>query len=147
MIKDATGQLFPEPAHPPHSSQEDAGAGNVAATRTSISRTECSRAKDNNRKGETLLLEPASLLDEAHEGSDAGPGAHHEHRVAGLEGQAELGLADEHRNGGLVAVVRYQLVLQPGGGHALVEAPSLGLVLHHHGADVDAVGVDLGDGE
>lgn len=53
-----------------------------------------------------MLFEPASLLDEAHERSDARPRAHHDHRVGGLERQAELGLADEHGNDGLVAVVR-----------------------------------------
>lgn len=90
-----------------------------------------------------MLLEPAALLDEAHEGGDAGAGPDHDDWVGGLEGQAELGLADVHGHGGLVAVVRHQLVLQPVGGHALVDPARLGLVLHHHGADVDAVWVDL----
>lgn len=90
-----------------------------------------------------MLLEPAALLDEAHEGSDAGAGPDHDDWVGGLEGQAELGLADEHGHSGLVTVVRHQLVLQPVGGHALVHPARLGLVLHHHGADVNAVGVDL----
>lgn len=92
---------------------------------------------------ETLFLEPASLLDKAHERGDARPRAHHDHRVGGLEGQAELGLADEHGNDGLVAVVRGKLVLQPVGGDPLVHAARLGFVLHHHRADVDAVGVNL----
>ena len=90
-----------------------------------------------------MLFEPASLLDEAHEGGDASAGAHHDDRVRGLEGQAELGLADEHGHGGLVAVVHHRLVLEPGGGHSIVDAARLGLVLHHHGTDVDAVGMDL----
>lgn len=94
-----------------------------------------------------MLFEPASLLDEAHERSDARARADHDHRVGGLEGQAELRLADEHGNRGLVAVVRYQLVLQPVGGNSLVNAAGLCLVLHHDRADVDAVGVNLHNGE
>lgn len=90
-----------------------------------------------------MLLEPAALLDEANEGGDARARPDHDDGVGGLEGQAELGLADVHGHGGLVAVVCHQLVLQPVGGHALVDPPRLGLVLHHHGADVDAIGVDL----
>lgn len=90
-----------------------------------------------------MLFEPASLLDEAHEGSDASARAHHDDRVGGLEGQTELGLADVHGHCGLVAIVHH-LVLEPVGGHSIVEAAGLGLVLHHHGTDVDAVGVELG---
>lgn len=96
-----------------------------------------------NNNINTLLFEPGPLLDEAHEGSDSRPRADHDHWVGGLEGQAELRLADEHGNGGLVAVVSDQFVLQPVGGNSLVDAASRGLVLHHHGADVDAVGVNL----
>lgn len=103
--------------------------------------------KDNPADGQTLLFEPASLLDEAHERSDACPRAHHEHGVGGLEGQAELRLPNKHGDRGLVAVVRYQFVPQPVGGHSLVNAASLGFVLHHHRADVDAVGVNLQKGE
>lgn len=90
-----------------------------------------------------MLFEPGPLLDKAHEGGDPRPWADHDHRVGGLEGKAELGLADVHGDGGLVAVVGHQFVLQPVGGHALVDAAGLGFVLHHDGADVDAVGVDL----
>lgn len=86
-------------------------------------------------------------MDKAHERSDACPRADHEHRVGGLEGQTELRLANKHRDGGLVAVVRYQFVLQPVGGHALVHTVSLGFVLHHDCADMDAVGVDLQKGQ
>lgn len=90
-----------------------------------------------------MLFEPAPLLDKAHEGSDSCPRADHDHWVGGLEGQAELRLADIHGNGGLVAVVGDQFVLQPVGGHSLVNAVSLGFVLHHYCTDVDAVGVNL----
>lgn len=89
------------------------------------------------------MFEPAPLLDEAHEGSDSRPGADHDHWVGGFEGQAELGLADVHGNGGLVAVVGDQFVLQPVGGDTLVDAAGTGLILHHDGTDVDAVGVNL----
>lgn len=91
----------------------------------------------------TLLFEPAPLLDEAHEGSDSCPRANHDHRVGGFEGQAELRLADVHGNGGLVAVVSDQFVLQPVGGNSFVGAAGLGVVLYHYGTDVDAVGVNL----
>lgn len=91
----------------------------------------------------TLLFQPSPLLDEAHEGSDSSPRADHDDRVGGFEGQAELRLADVHGNGGLVAVVSDQFVLQPVGGDSLVDAAGLGVVLHHHGADVDAVRVNL----
>lgn len=93
---------------------------------------------------DTLLFEPAPLLDEAHEGSDSCSRADHDHGDGGFEGQAELGLADVHGNGGLVAVVADQFVLQPVGGHSSVDAVRLGLIFHHHGTDVDAVGVNLG---
>lgn len=89
----------------------------------------------------TFPFEPASLLDEAHERSDPSARANHDHWVGGLEWQAELGLADVHGHGGLVAVD--ELVFQPVGCDSLVDAPRLGLVLHHHGTDVDAVGVNL----
>lgn len=95
---------------------------------------------------QTLFLEPASLLDKAHEGSYARPRADHEHRVGGLEGQPELGLSDIHGNHGLVAVIRYQFVLQPVGGNSLVKAAGLRLVLHHDGTDMDTVGVNLQKG-
>lgn len=91
----------------------------------------------------TLLFEPAPLLDEAHEGSDSCPRADHDHWVGGFEGQAELRLADVHGNSGLVAVVCDQFVLQPVGGNSLVDAASFSVVLHHYGTDVDAVGVNL----
>lgn len=91
----------------------------------------------------TLLFEPAPLLNEAHEGSDSCPRADHDHWVGGFEGQAELRLADVHGNGGLVAVVSDQFVHQPVGGNTLVNAASLGFVLHHYSTDVDAVGVNL----
>lgn len=90
-----------------------------------------------------MLFEPAPLLDEAHEGSDSCPRADHNHWVGGLEGQPELRLSDVHGNGGLVAVVCDQFVLQPVGGDSLVNAASLGFVLHHYCTDVDAVGVNL----
>ncbi len=82
-------------------------------------------------------------MDEAHEGSDSCPWADHDHRVGCFEGQAELRLPDVHGNGGLVAVVCDQFVLQPVGGNSLVDAVSLGFVLNHNGTDVDAVGVNL----
>lgn len=91
----------------------------------------------------TLLFEPAPLLDEPHEGSDSCSRADHDHWVGGFEGQAELRLADVHGNGRLVAVVGDQFVLQPVGGHSIVDAAGLGLVLHHYCTDVDAVGVNL----
>lgn len=91
----------------------------------------------------TLLFEPAPFLDEANERSDSCPRANHDHWVGGFEGQAELRLADVHGNGGLVAVVTDQFVLQPVGGNSLVDAASLSLVLQHYGTDVDAVGVNL----
>lgn len=59
----------------------------------------------------TLLFEPAPLLDEAHEGSNSCPRANHDHWDCGFEGQAELRLADVHRNSGLVAVVSDHFVL------------------------------------
>ena len=90
-----------------------------------------------------MLFEPSSLLDEAHEGSDACTRADHDHWVGGLEGQAELGLADVHGNSGLVAIVGDQFVLQPVSGYAQVGAACLGFILYHHGTDVDAVGVNL----
>lgn len=90
-----------------------------------------------------MLFEPSSLLDEAHEGSDSCSRADHDHWVSGFEGQPELGLADVHGNGGLVAVVCDQFVLQPVGGDSLVGAASFGFVFDHYGADVDAVGVNL----
>lgn len=91
----------------------------------------------------TLLFEPTPLLDEAHEGSDSRPRANHDHWDGGFEGQAELRLADVHRNSGLVAVVSDQFVLQPVRGHSLVDAASFGLILYHHGTNVDAVRVNL----
>lgn len=91
----------------------------------------------------TLLFEPPSLLNKAHERSNSSPRADHNHWVGGFEGQAELRFADVHGNGGLVAVVRDQFVLQPVGCHTLVSATSLGLVLHYYGTNVDAVGVNL----
>ena len=89
----------------------------------------------------TLLFEPVSLLDEAHERSDSSPRADHDHRVGGFKRQTELGLADVHGNGGLVAIDDF--VFQPVGCYSFVDAVRLGLVLHHHGTDVDAVGVNL----
>lgn len=90
-----------------------------------------------------MLFEPASLLDEAHERSNSSPRADHDHRVGGFERQAELRLADVHGDGGLVPIVRDQFVFQPIGRNSLVGAASLGLVLDHDGADVDAVGMNL----
>lgn len=91
----------------------------------------------------TLLFEPASLLDEANERSDSCAGADHDYWVGGFEGQAELWLADIHRNSGLVSIVSNQFVFQPVSCDTLVDAASLGLVLHNYGTDVDAVGVNL----
>lgn len=71
-----------------------------------------------------MLFEPASLLDEAHEGSNSSPGADHDHWVGGFEGQAELRLADEHGHGGLVAVDVF--ALQPVGGDSFIDAARLG---------------------
>lgn len=91
----------------------------------------------------TLLFEAAPLLDEPHEGSDSCSRADHDHWVGGFEGQAELRLADIHGNGGLVSIVGDQFVLQPVGCNSFVDAASLGLVLNHYSANVDAVGVNL----
>lgn len=88
-----------------------------------------------------MLFEPASLLDEAHERSDSCPRADHDDGVRGFERQAELGLADEHGNSRFVTV--NQFVLQPVCRHSFVDPPRLGGVLHHHGTDVDAIGVNL----
>lgn len=82
-------------------------------------------------------------MDKAHKGSNACPRADHDYWVGGLEGQAELRLPYVHRNGGLVAVIRVQFVLQPVGGNSLVNASSLCFVFHHYCTDVDAVGVNL----
>lgn len=122
--------------------------GRVAYTRTEINKFDRLSTTTHNtplhtHSINTLLFEPAPLLDKAHEGSDSCPRADHDHWVGGLEGQAELRLADIHGNGGLVAVVGDQFVLQPVGGHSLVSAASLGVVLHHYCTDVDAVGVNL----
>ena len=94
-----------------------------------------------------MFYQPASLLDEAHEGSNAGSRADHNNWVAGFERQAELGLADIHWHAGFMAVICHQFILEPIGGHSLVEAASLGGVLQHHSADVDAVGVHLPEDE
>lgn len=91
----------------------------------------------------TLLLEPATLLNETHEGGDASARPDHDNWVAGLEGQTELGLAHVHGHSGFVPVVCGQLALQPVGGHTLVGAARAGCVLYHHTADVDAIGVHL----
>lgn len=90
-----------------------------------------------------MLFEPASLLDEAHKGSDSSSRANHNDWVGGFEGQTKLRLADVHRNGGFVAIVSDQFILQPVCGHSFVSASSVGLVLHHHCTDVDTVGVNL----
>lgn len=82
-------------------------------------------------------------MDKAHEGGDSCPRANHDHWVGGFKGQAELRLADVHGNGGLVAVVGDQFVLQPVGGNSLVTATSLCFVLYHNSTDVDAIGVNL----
>lgn len=82
-------------------------------------------------------------MDKAHEGSNACPRADHDYWVGGLEGQAELRLPYVHRNGGLVAVIRVQFVLQPVGGNSLVNASSLCFVFYHYCTDVDAIGVNL----
>lgn len=95
--------------------------------------------------GPTLLFKPGALLNEAHEGCDACAGTNHDDRVAGLERQPELGFADVHRRGGLVPVISWQFGLKPVGSDTLVDAVRLGLVLNHHGADVDAVGVNLSE--
>lgn len=91
----------------------------------------------------TLLFEPASLLDEAHEWSNSSPRADHDHRVDCFERQTELRPADVHGNGGLVAVISDHFVLKPVCGDSLVGAASFGLILHHHRTDVYAVGVNL----
>lgn len=90
-----------------------------------------------------MLFEPAPLLDKAHKGSDSCPRANHDHWDCGFEGQAELRLADVHGNGGLVPVVSDCFVLQPVGSHPLIGSASLGLILYHHGTDVDVVSVNL----
>lgn len=54
-----------------------------------------------------------------------------------------MGLADVHGYGGLVPVVSWQFGLKPVGSDSLVDAVRLSLVLNHHSADVDAVGVNL----
>lgn len=82
-------------------------------------------------------------MDKAHEGSNSCPRANHDHWIGGFEGKAELRLADIHGNGGLVAIVSDQFVLQPVGGNSLICAVSLGFVLNHYCTDVDAVGVNL----
>lgn len=91
----------------------------------------------------TLLLEPRPLLDKADEGGDASAWADHHHRAAGFEGQPELRLPDIHGHGGLVPVVHHHFVLQPVGGDSPVDPTRLGLVLQHHGADVNTVGKHL----
>ncbi len=93
------------------------------------------------------MFEPAALLNEAHEGGDASARADHDHRVRGLEGQAELRLADVHGHRGLVSVVGGHLVLQPVSGDSFVDPACLGLVLHHYSTDVDAVGMNLSPAE
>lgn len=90
-----------------------------------------------------MLFKPGALLNETHEWCDACAGTNHDDRVVGLEGQPELGLADVHRHGGLVPIVSGKFGLKPVGSDTLVDAVCLGLVLNHHGADVDAVGVNL----
>lgn len=90
-----------------------------------------------------MRLQPASLLDESHEGSDTRPWANHDNWATGLEGQSELGLSDVHGHRGLVPVVCHHLVLQPVCGHALAGTARRGLVLHHHSTDVDAAGMNL----
>lgn len=91
----------------------------------------------------TLFLKPGTFLNEAHEGCDACARADHDDRVAGLEGQPELGLADVHGHGGLVSVVGDRFGFEPVGGDAFVDAARLRLVLHHDCADVNAVGMHL----
>lgn len=100
-------------------------------------------SKQHTASVNTLLFEPAPLLDEAHEGSDSCPRADHDDWVGGFEGQAELRLADVHGYGGLVAIISDQFVLQPVGGNSFVDAACLSLVLHHYSTDVDAVGMNL----
>ena len=46
-----------------------------------------------------------------------------------------------------MSVIGHQFILKPIGSHSLVEAASLGGVLQHHSADVDAVGVHLPEEE
>lgn len=96
---------------------------------------------DQNKQ--TLLFEPASLLDEAHKWCNSSPRANHDDWVCGFKWEAELRLADVHGNAALVTIVSDKLVLQPVGGHSLVHATSLSFILHHHCADMDAVGVNL----
>lgn len=91
----------------------------------------------------TLLFKPGSLLNETHERCNACARTNHDDRVAGLERQPELGLADVHGHGGLVPVVSWQFCLKPVGSDTLVDAVRLSLVFNHHGADMDAVGVNL----
>lgn len=100
----------------------------------------------NDTTGLTLLPKPAPLLDEAHERRNPRARPDHEDRSARLEGEAELGLPDVHGHSGLVPVFVGLLVLQPVGGHTLVQPPRLGLVLHHHSTDVDGVWIHLQEG-
>lgn len=88
-----------------------------------------------------MFFEPASLLDEAHERSNASARADHDYWVGSFKRQAELRLADVHGNGRLVAVDKF--VFEPVGRNTFVDAARLGLVLHHHSADMNAVWVNL----
>lgn len=92
---------------------------------------------------QTLLFEPASLLDEAHEGCDPGARADHDDWVCGFERETKLRLADVHGHRRLVAIVCDELVLQPVSGHPVVDTVGLCLVLHHNSTDVNAVGMYL----
>lgn len=91
----------------------------------------------------TLLFKPGTLLNKAHERCNASARTNHDDRVASLEGQPELRLADVHWHGGFVPVVSRLFGFKPVGSDTLVDAVCLRLVFDHHGADVDAVGVNL----
>lgn len=97
----------------------------------------------HNSVSHTLFFEPFAFLNKAHEGGDASARSDHDNWVCGLEGQAELRLADVHGHRGLVSVVGWHLVLQPVSGDSFVDPTRLSLVLHHDGTDVDAVGMNL----
>ena len=95
----------------------------------------------------TLLPEPGSLLDEAHEGGDPCTRAYHDDRGGGLEREAELRFAHKHGYQGPAAILAcWFLGPKPAGGYPLVHSPRLRFILHSHGADVHRVGVYLEEG-
>lgn len=82
------------------------------------------------------------LLDEAAERRQTSSRTNHNDRGLGFRGQAELRLADENRHLNLLAILGL-LVLQVGGGHALVNATRGCFVLHQHGSHVDVGGMQF----